>query len=114
VSQKKTRRDYTSEFKATAVARMKKCPSVVGLARELGICWSLLYKWRAGLEKPQAEKSWQQEEQSTAALEKEVTELKLALAKKTLEVDFFRGALQKVEARRQRPGRVAFTTKSGK
>jgi len=39
------------------------------------------------------------------------------LAEKTMEVDFFKGALQKVEARRQRSsssGEKTSTTKSGK
>jgi len=39
------------------------------------------------------------------------------LAEKTLEVDFFKGALQKVEARRQpncNSGEMASMTKSGK
>ena len=50
-------------------------------------------------------------------LEREVRRLKGALADKTLEVDFFKGALQKVAARRQRSdvsGGAASTTKSGK
>ena len=37
--------------------------------------------------------------------EKELNELKRLLAEKTLEVDFFKGALQKVEARRQQSRR---------
>jgi hypothetical protein len=39
-----------------------------------------------------------------STLRKEVSLLKRLLAEKTLEVDFFRGALQKVEARRQKGG----------
>ena len=39
-----------------------------------------------------------------STLRKEVSQLKRLLADKTLEVDFFKGALQKVEARRQRSG----------
>ena len=42
-----------------------------------------------------------------ATLRKEVSRLKRVLAEKTLEVDFFKGALQKVEARRQRSGKLA-------
>jgi hypothetical protein len=41
----------------------------------------------------------------------------VALANKAMEVDFFRGALRKIEALRQkraRNGGEAFTTKSGK
>jgi hypothetical protein len=43
--------------------------------------------------------------------------LKRLLAEKTMEVDFFKGALQKVEARRQKKGEtgeMASTTKSEK
>jgi hypothetical protein len=39
-----------------------------------------------------------------SAHRKEIHRLKQLLAEKTLEVDFFRGALQKIEARRQRSG----------
>jgi len=52
-----------------------------------------------------------------STLRKEVSQLKRALAEKTLELDFFKGALQKVEARRQQKdgsGAKASTTKSGK
>ena len=48
-------------------------------------------------------------------LRKQVRDLKRVLAEKTLEVDFFRSALQKVEARRQqssRSGEKASTSKS--
>jgi hypothetical protein len=40
-----------------------------------------------------------------STLRKKVNHLKRVLAEKTLEVDFFRSALQKVEARRQQSGR---------
>jgi hypothetical protein len=39
-----------------------------------------------------------------SAHREEIHRLKQLLAEKTLEVDFFRGALQKVEARRQKSG----------
>lgn len=40
-----------------------------------------------------------------ATLRKEVSQLKRVLAEKVLEVDFFKGALQHVEARRQPSGK---------
>ena len=46
----------------------------------------------------------------------QVAQLKRLVADKTLEADFFKGALQKVEARRQsntKSGETASTTKSG-
>ena len=103
---------YTAEFKRAAVERMQHCDSVTGLARELGVCWSSLYEWRNQLRTPVAPKRAPREE----ALKEEVRALKLALADKTLEVDFFKGALQKVEARRRSnsgSGAKASTTESG-
>ena len=50
-------------------------------------------------------------------LRKEIRDLKRVVADKTLEVDFFKGALQKVEARRQKDsssGETASTTRSEK
>ena len=52
-----------------------------------------------------------------STLRKEVNQLKRVLVDKTLELDFFKGALQKVEARRQQSGMTgekASTTKSKK
>src|SRR6266702_3880403 len=83
---------------------------------ELGVHRRLLYKWRDQLDpiEPREESPPQNPREST--LRKEIHQLKRLLADKTLEVDFFRGALQKVEARRQRKGssgEKASTTKSG-
>ena len=112
---KKKRQKYSQEFKETAVARMQHCDSVVGLARELGICWSLLYRWKGQVQFSTGVVHGGREPQGQIqALQEEVTALKVALGTKTLEVEFFRSALQKVEARRQKAGGVASTTKSGK
>ena len=54
---------------------------------------------------------------SESALRKEINQLKRVVLDKTLELDFFKGALQKVEARRQQSGisgERASTTKSKK
>jgi hypothetical protein len=50
-------------------------------------------------------------------LRKEINQLKRVLIDKTMELDFFKGALQKVEARRRKSGisgEKASTTKSRK
>jgi len=106
---------YTVEFRHQAVERMKESTNLKALARELGIDRRLLYDWR--------ERTADLSDQRTPAnrktrqLEQENKELKRLLAEKTLETDFFRGALQKVAARRQQRnvnGETASTTKSGK
>jgi hypothetical protein len=49
-----------------------------------------------------------------SAHRKEIHRLKQLLAEKTLEVDFFRGALQKVEARRQKRGETGETASTSR
>ena len=95
------------------VERLKCCDNIVALAQELGLHRRLLYKWRDRLEPmEQGEPA-----PSTPELRQQVRQLKRLLAEKAMEVDFFKGALQKVEARRQRSsssGESTSTTKSGK
>jgi hypothetical protein len=49
-----------------------------------------------------------------SAHRKEIHRLKQLLAEKTLEVDFFKGALQKVEVRRQKSGETGETGSSSR
>ena len=106
---------YTEDFRRQAVERMKESNNIRALARELGIDKRLLYDWReraADLRDQRSPAHRQARKQ-----EAETNELKCLLAEKTLEVDFFRGALQKVAARRQasgESGEKASTIKSGK
>ncbi len=86
-----------------AVDRLTQCDNIVELAKERGISRRLLYTWREKLalldrggEPPANARE--------ATLRKEVSQLKRVLAEKVLEVDFFKGALHSVEARRQRNG----------
>jgi transposase-like protein len=100
-----------------AVERLKTCDNIVALSKELGIHRRLLYKWRDqfALFDEHAEPATESSPQAT--LRRKVHQLKRVLVDKTLEVDFFKGALQKVEARRQRSGLSgvkASTTKSRK
>jgi len=109
---------YPLEFRRMAVERMRNTTNVNELARELGVNRSLMYRWRGQLEAtPSDETANGQEDPRDAKLREENSVLKRALAEKGLEVDFFKGALQKIAARRQRnndTGERASTTKSGK
>jgi transposase-like protein len=95
---------------------MRNSDSILELAKELGVHRSVLYQWRDQLA-PLDRAEWREaEETGKSPLEQENRRLKEALAEKTLEVDFFRGALQKVAARSQsnnKPGEAASTIKSG-
>jgi transposase len=108
---------YPKEFRRKAVERLKRCENVVALSEELGVHRRLLYKWRDQLDPVDIGNEPPPENPRESTLRKEVSKLKRLLAEKTLEVDFFKGALQKVEARRQKggiSGEKASTTKSKK
>ena len=115
--EKRRVRWHTNEFKQMCVERMKQCDDISALSRELDIDRRLLYRWRDQLDPP-TKSEWPPPQNSReSTLRKEVSQLKRVLAEKTLELDFFKGALQKVEARRQQSGgsgAKASTTKSGK
>lgn len=119
-SMRKWRR-HTLEFKRQAVERMKTCPNIQALARDLGIQQKLLYTWKYQFEgRPEpkhANLAQTQEERRDKALREEIARLKSALADKALEIDFFRSALLGVEERRRQsaaPGETASTTPSGR
>jgi transposase-like protein len=83
------------------------------LCRELGISRQLLYSWREGRQREQDK----QQEGAEQRLRRENLDLKKALAKKTLEVDFLKAACAKVEALRQAStgsGAMASGKRSGK
>jgi transposase-like protein len=106
---------FPKAFRQMAVDRLTQCDNIVELAKELGISRRLLYGWREKLE-PMESGEGPPATSQESTLRHEVSRLKRVLAEKVLEVDFFTGALQKVEARRQRSGKAgaqASTTRSG-
>jgi transposase-like protein len=106
---------FPKAFRQMAVERLNHCENIVELANELGISRRLLYGWREKLEL--LDRSGEPPANAReATLRKEVSQLKRVLAEKVLEVDFFKGALQQVEARRQQSGKAgarASTPRSG-
>jgi Transposase len=110
---------YPIEYRRMVVERMKSCNNITALAKELGLDRKLMYTWREQLdpESVVARHPGRAAEPREVQLEKEVGRLKRALADKTLELDFFKGALQRVEARRRQSknsGGKTSTTRSGK
>ena len=112
---KRTIAKYPKAFRKMALERLKSCESVTALSEELGIHRTLLYKWRDQVEAVESP-GGPPANSGERKLRGEIRNLKRVLAEKTLEADFFEGALHKVEARRQSKGRSgakASTTKSG-
>jgi hypothetical protein len=89
---------------------MRACNNVVGLARELGSCRRVLYNWRDRSDETDPPPGRSRE----LILRKQILKLKRLLTNKTLEVDFFRHALQRVGSRRRQwhiSGEKAATTR---
>ena len=105
---------YPKSFRQMAVERLKSCENIVALSEELGVHRRLLYKWRDQLE-PIEDDLGPPANRRERELRQQVAHLKRVVADKTLEADFFKGALQKIEARRQskdNSGGTASSTRS--
>lgn len=100
--ERKKRERYSKEFKQQAVERMNACDNITRLSRELGVARHLLYYWRDKWLHAQPQPGLSRE----VCLRKQILRLKRVLANKTMEVDFFKCALQRVGTRR-RQRRVA-------
>ena len=96
---------YPKAFKQLAVERLNQCENIVALSQELGVSRRLLYTWRDQLD-PVERSEGPPANARESTLRKEVSQWKRLLAEKMLEVDFFKGALHTVEARRQRSGKA--------
>ena len=116
---KKRVRRYSLKFRRVVVERMNGCNNITALAKELGLERKTMYLWRAELDPESVikRKTGPPAKSRETELEQEVSRLKRVLADKTLELDFFRGALQKIEERRRQSknsGGKTSTTTSGK
>lgn len=99
-------RKYSEKFRAEALKKMEQCANVSALARELGIRRKWLYQWRdkarAAAQRAAAEVT--QESAERTKLRRKIVELEQLVGRQSAELDFFRGALRRVEARRQKSG----------
>jgi len=112
-------RRHPEELRRVAIERFKSCENVALLAREIGIPRQTLHRWIDESERVEADEDGQlvpATKGRESRLRKRMSHLKHVLANKTLEADFFRGALQRLKARRRgisARGEMASTTTSG-
>ena len=105
-----------SEVKRDALDRMRTTTNICKLAKELDIPRRTLYAWRDE-ELAKVEKRKQKPKTREEDLEQQNAQLKEALGVATLDLSFFRGALQRIWERRQPNSAVGgsvSTEKSGK
>jgi transposase-like protein len=108
----------SEEFRQRALERMKTCKNVTLLAKELGVAPQLLYIWKQQAEgrKKASEPGASEDprERRIRELEKQVGELKGVVGQKTLEADFFAGALRRIEESRRKKGKTGATASTPK
>jgi transposase-like protein len=108
----------SEEFRQRALEQMKTCKNVTLLARELGVAPQLLYIWKQQAEgrKKASEPGASEDprERRIRELEKQVGELKGVVGQKTLEADFFAGALRRIEESRRKKGKTGATASTPK
>ena len=109
---------YSAAFRQQALERMKTCDNVKALAIELGVARQQLYWWkqraeqRANPREPGA--SEDPRDRRIRELTKKVAELQGVIGQKTLELDFFAGALRRIEESRQKKGMSGETASTQK
>ena len=109
---------YSAEFRQQALERMKSCNNVKVLARELGVARQQLYWWKQRAEQranplePGATED--PRDRRIRELTKKVAELEGVIGQKTLELDFFAGALRRIEESRQKKGMAGETASTQK
>jgi hypothetical protein len=109
---------YDDDFRQTALERMKVCEDVTALARELGISRGQLYRFKRealGIKPEPRSEEWLKEK-ADERQRKRIGELERLVAGQALELDFFRGALLRIEENRRKQGKLSgkpSTSKSG-
>jgi len=121
-TRQRERRLFSREFKLMAVRRLEDAGNVSALADELGVRREQLYKWSKvyaakgaeGLVSPGRPRPTPQ---AAAALDAQdqLVELERKVGEQALLIDFFRGALRRIEGSRQarnEPGATASSPRS--
>ncbi len=111
-------RKYDEGFRKTALERMKACEDVTALALELGISRGQLYRFQSealGRTSEPRPESWLKEK-ADERQRRRMAELERLVARQALELDFFKGALLRIEGSRRKQGPTSgrpSTSKSG-
>ena len=111
-------RKYDEDFRQKALERMKTCQDISALALELGVNRSQLYRFQneaLGRAPVPRSESWLREK-SDQRQRRRIAELERVVARQALELDFFKGALLRIEENRRKRGQNSgkpSTSKSG-
>ena len=109
---------FDEDFRKTALERLKECRYIIGLAEELGISRSQLYRIQRDAlgRKPEPKPEGWLKEKADERLRRRIADLERLVARQALELDFFRGVLLRIEENRRKQGSNSgkpSTSKSG-
>jgi transposase len=109
---------FDEGFRKTALERLKGCKYITGLAKELGISRSQLFRIQRDAlgRKPKPKPAAWLKEKAEERQRRRIANLERLVARQALELDFFRGALLRIEENHRRQGQNSgkpSTSKSG-
>ena len=114
-------RKFDEAFQQSVVERMKTCKDVSALVRELQVSRSQVYRWRdealGRIPVPSPRTAAQIEEKKEERQQRRIAELERLVARQALDLDFFKGALLRIEESRRKREQISgmpSTNKSGK
>jgi len=93
-----SRRTFTKEFKLAAIQRLERGGSIGEVARGLEINPNVLHRWRREIREGPGNVFPGQGKQRWA--EGRIAELERKVGQQTLEIDFLKGCLQRIEQQR--------------
>jgi len=114
-------RKFDEAFRQSVMERMKTCNDVSALVRELQVSRAQVYRWRdeaLGRIPVQSPRTAAQiEEKKEQRQQRRIAELERLVARQALDLDFFKGALLRIEEsrrKREQTSGMSSTNKSGK
>jgi hypothetical protein len=114
-------RKFDDAFRQAVLERLKTCKDVSALVRELQVSRAQVYRWRdealGRIPVPSPKTAAQIEEKRDERQQRRIAELERLTARQALELDFFKGALLRIEENRRKREQTSgtpSTKKSGK
>jgi hypothetical protein len=95
---------FDEDFRKTALERLKGCEYIAGRAKELGISRSQLYRIQRDAlgRKPEPKPEAWLKEKAEEGRRRRIADLERLVARQALELDFFKGALLRIEENRRK------------
>ncbi len=92
---------FDEDFRKRALERLKGCEYITGLAQELGISRSQLFRIQRDAlgRKPEPKPEAWLREKAEERQRRRIAELERLVARQALELDFFKGALLRIEGK---------------